>query len=82
MLKGELMHIINKFRYIFKSDPCKICLVKPCCNQVCEEKHSWYFYTWHIKDHLNNDDIVAILCGIMYIGAGISALIKYLIIRI
>ena len=31
----------DSFRYtklVFKADPCKKCLVRPCCSKYCEEK--------------------------------------------
>ncbi len=71
------MYIINRFRYIFKNDPCKICLVNPCCNKECEEKHSWNVYTWKktIKGRHDNIDIFAILCGIIYLTTIIVAIL-------
>lgn len=63
------MHIINRFCYIFKKDPCKTCLVKPCCSEICEKKHLWNFYTWRetTKKHCDNTDIITVLYGIIYI---------------
>lgn len=71
------MYIINRFCYIFKNDPCKTCLVKPCCIRLCEEKYSWNIYTWRktIKGRHDNIDILSILCGIIYIITGISAIV-------
>lgn len=55
------MYIIKSFYYLFKKDPCKTCLVKPCCNELCEKKHSWNFHKW------DNPELLIIACGILYL---------------
>ena len=42
---GEIMHIIEYTKIVFKSDPCKKCLVRACCRDFCNEKQKWYSYT-------------------------------------
>jgi hypothetical protein len=38
-------YIINRFRYIFKNDPCKTCLVQACCKHICDNKVKWNYHT-------------------------------------
>jgi hypothetical protein len=63
------MYIIKSFYYLFKSDPCKICLVKPCCNEICEEKHSWNFYKW------GKPKLAIVLFGILYLATVVVIII-------
>jgi hypothetical protein len=58
--------IYNTYYYVFfKKDPCKKCLVQPCCNITCPDKAKWDFYT----DRENNKTPAQIFSLIMIIYA-------------
>jgi len=45
-MKSWWSSIFNTYYYVFfKKDPCKKCLVQPCCNLICPSKVRWDFYT-------------------------------------
>jgi hypothetical protein len=70
--------IYNTYYYVFfKKDPCKKCLVQPCCNIRCPDKVNWNFYTdrGFNKTPSQIFNLVAIIYGIIMIIAVITQLV-------
>jgi len=72
--------IYNTYYYnFFKKDPCKVCLVQPCCNKECFNKHKWNLYTDFGKNKtlFQIFNLTIIVYGITMIFYQISKFITY-----
>jgi hypothetical protein len=69
-MKSTLSIIYNTYYYVFfKQDPCKKCLVQPCCDILCPDKVKWNFYTenGHHKTPFQVFNLIVIIYGIIMI---------------
>jgi len=76
-MKSFLSFVFNTYYYVFfKKDPCKKCLVQPCCNIICQSKSDWNLYTdrGYNKTPFQIFSLVAITYGIIMLLFGLIKL--------
>ena len=80
-IKSFLSRIYTTYYYnVFKKDPCKLCLVQPCCQTMCLNKHKWDMYTdrGRNKTAFQLFNLIMIMYGIVMIIFYISKLIMHM----
>ena len=76
-MESTLSIIFNTYYYVFfKKDPCKKCLVQPCCSIRCPSKIEWDFYTdrGEHKTPFQVFNLIVIVYGIIMILFAITKL--------
>jgi hypothetical protein len=74
-MESGLSIIFYTYYYVFfKKDPCKKCLVQPCCNISCPSKDKWDLYTdeGKHKEPFQVFSLIVIIYAIIMILFGIT----------